>query len=64
MVDGNVMSATSDDTRLQFDCSMANLSFCLAVISPSNKLQFQANSMCGASRLLTILDTLTRIVTV
>lgn len=42
------LECSSEDTTLQFDCSRASLSFCLAVTSPSDELHFQASSASGS----------------
>ena len=42
------LECSSDDTRSQFDCSIASFSSCLAVPSPSDELQCQASSVSGS----------------
>ena len=39
------LKCSSNDTRSQFDCSIASFSSCLAVPSPSAELQRQASSV-------------------
>ena len=42
------LECSSDETRLQSDCSMVELAFCWAITSPSEELEWQTSSASGS----------------